>query len=61
MGIKSRTICTYLHVILDISLTFLYVNHFWISKVAFKLSGDVEKNPEPKLPLAKVAPFVTGI
>ena len=47
VGVKSRTICGYQHVILHISLIFLYVNHFWFFKVVLKLSGDVEENPGP--------------
>ena len=46
--VKSHTICTYLHIILHISLIFLYVNHFWFFKIVLKLSGDVEENPGPK-------------
>ena len=34
--------------ILQISLIFLYVNHFWFFKIIFKLSGDVEENAGPK-------------
>ena len=45
---KSRTICGYLHILLHISLIFLYANHFWFFKIAVKLSGDVEENPRPK-------------
>ena len=45
---KSRTICGYLHILLHISLIFLYANHFWFFKIAVKLSGDVEENPGPK-------------
>ena len=46
--VKSRTICGYLHILLHISLIFLYANHFWFFKIAVKLSGDVEENPGPK-------------
>ena len=46
--VKSRTICGYLHILLYISLIFLYVNHFWFFKIVLKLSGDVEENPGPK-------------
>ena len=60
--VKSRTICGYLHIILHISLVFLYVNHFWFFKSVLKFSGDVEENPGPKpIALAKVSLFVTGI
>ena len=45
--VKFRTTCAYLHLILYISLIFLYVNHFSIFKIFLKLSGDVE-NPGPK-------------
>ena len=48
LRVKSRTICGYLHVLLHISLIFLYANHFWFFKIAVKLSGDVEENPGPK-------------
>ena len=44
--VKSRTICGHLHIILHISLIFLYVNHFWFFKIVLKL--DVEENPGPK-------------
>ena len=46
-SVKSRTICGYLHIILYTSLRFLYVNHFWLFKIVFKFSGDVEENPVP--------------
>ena len=46
--VTSRTICGYLHIPLHISLIFLYANHFCFFKIAVKLSGDVEENPEPK-------------
>ena len=45
---KSRTICGYLDIILHLSLTFLYVNHFWFFKIFLRLSGDAEVNPGPK-------------
>ena len=48
MNVKSHTICRYLHIILHISLIFLYVNHFLFFKIVLKLSGDVEENPGPK-------------
>ena len=59
--VKSRTICGYLHIILHISLIFLYVNHFWFFKIVLKLSGDIEENRDLNLALAKVSLFVTGI
>ena len=46
--VKSRIICGYVHILLHISLIFLYANHFWFFKIAVKLSGDVEENPGPK-------------
>ena len=45
--VKSRTICGYLHILLHISLMFLYANHFWLFKIAVKLSGDIEENLGP--------------
>ena len=48
LRVKSRTICGYLHILLHISLIFLYANHFWFFKIAVKLSGDVKENPGPK-------------
>ena len=29
-------------------MIFLYVNHFWFSKIVLKVSGGVEENPGPK-------------
>ena len=46
--VKSRTICGHLHIILHISLIFLYVNHFWLFKIVLKLSGRFEGNLRPK-------------
>ena len=46
--VRSHTICGYLHIILHVSLIFLYVNHFWFFKIVLKVSGDVEENPGPK-------------
>ena len=47
--VKSRSICGYLHIILHISLIFLYVNnHFWFFEIVLKLSGYVEENPAAK-------------
>ena len=46
--VKSRTICGYLDIVWRTSLIFLYVNHFWIFKVALKLSGHVEEIPGHK-------------
>ena len=43
--VNSRTISAYLHIILHISLIFLYVNSFWFFKIVLKLSGDTEENP----------------
>ena len=59
--VKSRTICGYSHIILHISLLFLYVNHFWFFKINLKLSGDVEENPGPKPSSSQSSLFVTGI
>ena len=59
--VKSRTICGYSHIILHISLLFLYVNHFWFFKINLKLSGDVEENPGPKPSPSQSSLFVTGI
>ena len=59
--VKSRTICEYSHIILHISLIFLYVNHFWFFKINLKLSGDVEENPGPKPSSNQSSLFVTGI
>ena len=61
MRVKSRTICEYLHILLHISLIFLYANHFWFFKIAVKLSGDVEENPGPKPSSSQSSLFVTGI
>ena len=59
--VKSRTICGYLHIILHITLIFLYVNHFWFFKIVLKVSGDIEENRDLNLALAKVSLFVTRI
>ena len=59
--VKSRTICGYLHIILHISVIFLYVNHFWFFKIFLKLSGALKKIRDLNLALAKVSLFVTGI
>ena len=44
MRVKSCTICVYLHMILHISLTVLYLNHLWFFKIVLRLSCNVEEN-----------------
>ena len=46
--INSCTIYLDLHIVLQISSMFLYVNHFCFSKIVLNFSGDVKENLVPK-------------
>ena len=47
--VQSLKICGHFHIILHISLIFLYVNRFWFFKIVLKLSCDVDKKLGSKL------------
>ena len=47
--VQSLKICGHFHIILHISLIFLYVNHFWFFKIVLKVSCDVDKKLGSKL------------
>ena len=48
LTVKRRIIHTCLNLILYVSITVLYANHFWLDEIILNLGGDIEENPGPK-------------